>query len=57
VEEDGIARATRRLRAGGVWVEPSSAIALVAAEREAQTAEGPVVAVLTGHGIKVPDVE
>jgi threonine synthase len=45
------------LRANGLWVEPSSAIALVAAEQEAARADGPVVAMLTGHGIKVPDVD
>ncbi|MDN4612939.1 pyridoxal-phosphate dependent enzyme [Leifsonia sp. F6_8S_P_1B] len=57
VDEEGIADATRRLRADGLWVEPSSAIALVAAEWEAERADGPVVAVLTGHGIKVPDAD
>lgn len=55
VDEDDIADATARLRSAGLWVEPSSAIALVAAERAAHTADGPVVAVLTGHGIKVQD--
>jgi len=55
VGEDDIADATARLRSAGIWVEPSSAIALVAAERAARTAQGPVVAVLTGHGIKVQD--
>lgn len=57
VDESGIAEATRRLRSGGLWVEPSSAIAVVAAEREAARADGPVVAILTGHGIKVPDAD
>lgn len=57
VDEEAIAEATRRLRADGLWVEPSSAIALVAAEHEAERADGPVVAILTGHGIKVPDVD
>lgn len=54
VEEEEIALATARLRSAGIWVEPSSAIALVAAEREARQSEGPLVAILTGHGIKVP---
>lgn len=55
VAESGIIDATTRLRSSGLWVEPSSAIALVAAERAARTADGPVVAILTGHGIKVQD--
>ncbi len=57
VEEDEIADATGRLLSAGLWVEPSSAIALVAAERAAREANGPVVAVLTGHGIKVQDAD
>jgi threonine synthase len=55
VDEGEIVEATKRLRSAGIWVEPSSAIALVAAERAAREADGPVVAVLTGHGIKVQD--
>jgi threonine synthase len=55
VDEDEIAEATKRLRSAGIWVEPSSAIALVAAEHAARDSDGPVVAVLTGHGIKVQD--
>ncbi|MGJ4844731.1 pyridoxal-phosphate dependent enzyme [Leifsonia sp. Le1] len=55
LDEREITEATTRLRTAGLWVEPSSAIALVAAERAARTADGPVVAVLTGHGIKVQD--
>jgi threonine synthase len=55
VQETEIDEATARLRSAGLWVEPSSAIALVAAERVARDADGPVVAVLTGHGIKVQD--
>lgn len=55
LDESEIAEATTRLRTAGIWVEPSSAIALVAAERTARTADGPVVAILTGHGIKVQD--
>ncbi len=55
VGEEEILAATRRLRSAGVWVEPSSATALVAAERLIAEARGPVVAILTGHGIKVPD--
>ncbi|MDR5700193.1 pyridoxal-phosphate dependent enzyme [Agromyces aerolatus] len=68
VDETEIIAATRRLAAAGIWVEPSAATALAAlghgdaadpGVRAAHPAlgddaDGPVVLMLTGHGIKAP---
>jgi threonine synthase len=53
-DEDAIAAAARRLaRAEGLLVEPGAAAAVAACER--LEAEGDVVLLLTGHGLKDPD--
>ncbi len=53
-DEDAIAAATRRLaRAEGLLVEPGAAAAVAAWEQ--LEADGDVVLLLTGHGLKDPD--
>lgn len=57
IEEAETVAATRSLRRQGIWVEPSSAIALAAASR-LRVAEGAtVVLMLTGHGVKSPSID
>jgi len=61
IGEDGIALHQRKLAHAGFFVEPTSAVAAAAAaqwlaseEAAHRTPDGPVVIVLTGHGLKRP---
>lgn len=56
--EDQIIAARNRLLQGGIWVEPAAATAVAVLETLGEEwwseSKGPVVSVLTGHGIKAP---
>ena len=57
VDEAETIASARALRRGGIWVEPSSAIALAAVEQLRFEEGATVVLMLTGHGVKSPPVE
>jgi len=57
VEEEEIAGALRKTGAMGLCVEPTAAAAIAGAEKylAENDAAGPVITVVTGHGLKSPD--
>ncbi|QZY53093.1 pyridoxal-phosphate dependent enzyme [Leucobacter tenebrionis] len=57
IDEAETIASVRALRRGGIWVEPSSAIALAAVEQLRFEEGATVVLMLTGHGVKSPPVE